>query len=371
MTDSFAPRTGTAALGDGRQPFALGVFGANAQRGLITSNVPGTLDLTWSNTDSIARQADELGWELLLPFARWRGYGGTQDMNATVYETFTWAAALAARTRQITVSATVHASAIHPVVAAKMATTVDHASDGRFAVNLVMGWFPHEQAMFGTEALPHDTRYQYGEEWLDIVRKLWTETEPFDYRGDHFSITAGQAQPKPLGGRSPAVINAGASPAGISFSARHADINFCSIMDPEAAATQVEHISTLAAEAGRSIDVMTYGTVFCADTEAEARAKYDEVLEHADWETANIVMDLIGINSGSYSEQLARVRERFITSGGGFPLVGTPDQITETLVAIRDSGIKGMVFGFVDHAKEMQYFGERVMPRLVDAGLRV
>jgi FMNH2-dependent dimethyl sulfone monooxygenase len=367
--ENLAPN---ATIGDPRQPFKLGLFGSNASRGLITSNEPGTLELTWERTKAIAQLADSVGFDLLLPFARWRGYGGKADMNATVYEPFTWAAGLAAVTENITVATTVHASAIHPVVAAKMAVTVNHQSSGRFAVNLVMGWFPLEQQLFGSDPLAHDERYSYGDEWLSIVKLLWTETEPFDFHGKHFNVVEGQAKPKPFDGVAPAIINAGSSPAGIDFSARQADINFCSIFSIESGREHVENIKKLAAaNSGREISVMTYGTVFCADTEEEAQARYDSVIANADWESANKVMDTMGVTSQSYGDQLQFAKERFITSGGGYPLVGNPEQVAAQLVEISKIGIDGMIFGFVDYEAGVSYFAERVLPLLKQAGLRV
>jgi alkanesulfonate monooxygenase SsuD/methylene tetrahydromethanopterin reductase-like flavin-dependent oxidoreductase (luciferase family) len=53
---------------------------------------------------------------------------------------------------------------VHPIVAAKAATTIDRISGGRFALNLVMGWVPPEMEMFGGEQREHDQRYAFGQE---------------------------------------------------------------------------------------------------------------------------------------------------------------------------------------------------------------
>ena len=71
--------------------------------------------------------------------ARWRGFGGATNFNGACYETFTWAAGVGGATEHATVFATSHVPTIHPIVAAKQATTIDHISNGRFALNLVMG----------------------------------------------------------------------------------------------------------------------------------------------------------------------------------------------------------------------------------------
>ncbi len=67
----------------------------------------------------------------MLPIARWIGYGGETTFHGSVLETMTWAAGLLARTRDITVFATIHTAANHPVVVAKQLATIDQISDGR------------------------------------------------------------------------------------------------------------------------------------------------------------------------------------------------------------------------------------------------
>ena len=75
---------------------------------------------------------------------------------------------------------------MHPVAVAKMGATIDHISNGRFALNVVAGWFKNEFDMFGAGMRPHDDRYAYAAEWIDVMR-LWIEEEAFDYEGEYFS----------------------------------------------------------------------------------------------------------------------------------------------------------------------------------------
>ena len=62
---------------------------------------------------------------------------------------------------------TSHVPTVHPVMAAKQATTVDHISNGRFALNVVCGWFRPELEMFGAPLMEHDMRYEYAAEWVE------------------------------------------------------------------------------------------------------------------------------------------------------------------------------------------------------------
>ena len=75
-----------------------------------------------------------MGFEMLVPIARWRGFGGTTDFNGICFETYTWAAGLAAATERIMVFSTSHVPTVHPIVAAKQCVTVDHISNGRFGL---------------------------------------------------------------------------------------------------------------------------------------------------------------------------------------------------------------------------------------------
>jgi alkanesulfonate monooxygenase SsuD/methylene tetrahydromethanopterin reductase-like flavin-dependent oxidoreductase (luciferase family) len=81
----------------------------------------------------------------------------------------------------------------HPVVAAKQCATIDHIAQGRYAFNAVMGWYAPDMKMFGSEMREHDERYRFGAEWIHIVKRLWTESEPFDFSGEYFQLEELQA----------------------------------------------------------------------------------------------------------------------------------------------------------------------------------
>src|SRR5262249_1436014 len=159
--------------------------------------------------------ADAAGIEFMLPIARWRGYGDASDYHRTTFETITWACGLLAATRTLTVFGTVHAPLIHPILAAKQFVTVDHIGRGRFGLNIVCGWNEDEFEMFGERE--HDTRYVFGQEWLDIVERIWTSDRRFDFAGQFFNLSGVTGDPKPYGGSRPVLMNAGASTAGRSF----------------------------------------------------------------------------------------------------------------------------------------------------------
>lgn len=353
------------------QRMKLGLFSANTSGGMIMSDVPTDFRITWDQQIRIAQQADRMGLELLVPVARWRGFGGRTNPQGSNLETFTWAAGLAQATEQVAVFSTAHLPTVHPIVAAKQAATIDHISNGRFGMNLVMGWFGPEIEMFGRPQYSHEERYAFGQEWIDFVERLWTEQGSFDVDGTFFTATNAEAEPKPISDPRPALVCAGNSPTGMDYSARNVDVNLVVLDSLDGAREYKKNITTLAADKyERELDVFTYGLVVCRETEQEAKAAYQEILDKGDAEGANNIMAGLGMQSESYSAVIEAFRERFVAGWGGISLVGTPEQVVDQIAGLSDAGLGGLIFGFLDYAKELEDFDREVMPLLRKEGLR-
>jgi hypothetical protein len=189
----------------------LGTFGTNLDRGCAISTIDGVLEINWPNTLELARISEEMEFEALVPIGRWHGFGGHTNFNGPGFECFSWASAIGASTKYSGIFATSHVPTIHPVMAAKQATTIDHVTGGRFALNIVTGWNRPEIEMFGSPLMEHDDRYDCAVEWLDVLKKLWTREEPFDFEGRFDKIKKGYLQPEPIQRPFPAVMNAGGS----------------------------------------------------------------------------------------------------------------------------------------------------------------
>jgi len=351
------------------QKLKLGVFGMNCSNGLLISNAPTGFEMTWEQNLQIVKKADEMGFEIALPLGRWRGFGGSTNFNGTSFETYTYAAGLAQATKSIGVFATSHVSTVHPVVAAKQAATIDHISGGRFGINLVMGWFGPEMEMFGGSMREHDTRYAYGDEWIDIVQRIWTEDEPFDYDGQFFNLKGVQGHPKPVQKR-PVLVSAGTSPAGMDFTAKNVDFSFASV-DKVANITKYMAVAEIAkSKYQRDVGVCSSALVIARDSEEEARAVYQLILDQGDWAAAKNMMAVLGIESQSFNERLAVSQEKFVAGYATNALIGTPRQIVEQLQVYSNEGLKGVVLYFLDYVKELDYFDKKIMPLLREAGLR-
>jgi alkanesulfonate monooxygenase SsuD/methylene tetrahydromethanopterin reductase-like flavin-dependent oxidoreductase (luciferase family) len=351
----------------------LGLFSFNCLGGCAITTAPDRWTPTWDNNIEVAQLAEEAGLEFLLPIGRWRGYGGASNFHGASFEAMTWAAGLLANTRSCTVFGTIHAPMIHPIVAAKQMATIDLLSHGRFALNVVCGWNQDEFEMFGREQLEHDTRYAYGQEWLDVIRTIWREELPVDFRGMFFELPGLIGNPKPYGGSEPLLMNAGYSAAGRAFASRNCEFLLTSLIDLESGRRDVEEIQAGAArEHGREIHLIATAYVVCRPTMQEARDFHHYYAnEHADWDAADHLMELAGMHAQFFPpEHYQQARERFAGGHGMYPIVGDPDHVADELGRIAEAGFAGVGFSLFDYVGELRYFADEVLPRLEASGVR-
>ena len=248
----------------------LAVFGANCSSGRAATTVPERWQNTFAENIRLAQMADAAGLEAMVPIGRWKGYGGATDFEGSTFETITWTCGLLAATQRLTVFGTVHVPLFPPVLAAKQIVTADHIGRGRFGLNLVCGWNQAEFDMFGLAQDAHDDRYARGQEWLEVLLRLWSEEAPFDYYGRSYRLKGVVGRPRPWGGRRPILMNAGNAVAGRAFGARHCDLVFDQPHHLELACDRILEVRRGARELGKEVQVFTSGAVVCRPTQQEA-----------------------------------------------------------------------------------------------------
>lgn len=352
--------------------FKLGIFSPNCANGLAITKVPEKWVNSWDNNIKLAKLADEAGLDFLLPVARWVGLRGESGFHDDVLETVTWACGLLANTSRISVFATVHTAFNHPVVVAKQMATIDQFSHGRAGLNIVCGWNrPEYEALGQTLSDSHEVRYGMGQEWFSIVKKLWEEDEPFDWNGEYFNLKGVFGRPNPVRGTIP-IVNAAGSKEGREFAVRNADFLFTPAISLEASAKEVVTLQDQAKAVGRQVDVLTHSYVVCRPTRKEAEDYHQYYAqEMADWETTDRQIEILFANAQSFPPAMLKMlRNRMAAGHGGFPLIGTPDDIADGIEAFAKAGISGTTLCFVDYVKELPYFRDEVIPRLEARGIR-
>jgi alkanesulfonate monooxygenase SsuD/methylene tetrahydromethanopterin reductase-like flavin-dependent oxidoreductase (luciferase family) len=354
----------------------LGIFGMNCDSGCAMTLAPERHALTWELTKRLTQTADRAGFEVMVPVARWKGLGGETNFNGRNFETYTWAAGLASITEHITLTTTSHVQTTHPVFAAKQAATIDHISNGRYCLNIVCGWFQPELEMFGVPFMEHDARYDYATEWFEIIRRLWTEDEPFTYRGEYFRIDDAFAMPKPIQKPMPPAINAGGSTKGRNFIASQCDIGYVVLTDHndlEKARAQVAEYRNLAKDKyDRDIQVWTHAYVVQRDSAKEANDYLQRITGDLGNEVAaDNAAKYLGLNSEIMSPEAWQTFKLHLKAGyGGYGIVGSDAQVAERLAALNDIGLDGIAVHWVDYEYGLDRFCAEIIPALERAGLR-
>jgi FMNH2-dependent dimethyl sulfone monooxygenase len=353
----------------------LGTFSTNLSGGCTISTADGMLEMNWPNTTALSTMADEMAFEALVPVGRWKGFGGETNFNGEGFECYTWAAAMSVQNKNSAIFATSHVPTVHPCMAAKQGMTIDHISGGRFTLNVVTGWFAPEIEMFGAPLFEHDDRYDMAIEWLDIIKKLWTYDEEFNYDGKYYTVKNAICGPLPIQKPHPVVMSAGASPRGREFAAKYADVAFTNLEEHnlEYMKGRVEQYKKYAREEfGRDIKVWMNAYIFQADSEKDAQDYWDYcVLEKGDYVAADNLIDTMGINSLSIPEPILKtLKEHFMAGWGGFPIIGTKEQVVDALQLIADAGFDGTLLSWPKYIEGMKEFQEVTYPLVKQAGLR-
>jgi alkanesulfonate monooxygenase SsuD/methylene tetrahydromethanopterin reductase-like flavin-dependent oxidoreductase (luciferase family) len=361
-----------AMYGDNK--LQIGLFGPNCSSGRAVTLVPERWSGNWPDNKKLAQMSDDAGIDFLLPIGRWKGYGGDTDYQGTTLETITWATGLLASTKRITVFGTVHAPIFNPVVAAKEMVTADHVGEGRFGLNIVVGWNEGEFDMFGVRQRDHERRYEYAQDWIDVIKMIWSDRENFDFDGKYLRMKGIRGKPKPFGGTRPLIMNAGASPTGQAFAIKNCDAFFlqASRTSLDDTARRVRAAKDAARAQGREIGCYTVGVVTCRPTRKEAEDYFHySIVERADWNAVDSILAMKNISPQTVPmEDFLKQRSGYAQGMGGLPIVGDPDHVAGQLADLNKAGLTGIGISLVNYIDELPYFCDEVMGRLQRMGLR-
>jgi alkanesulfonate monooxygenase SsuD/methylene tetrahydromethanopterin reductase-like flavin-dependent oxidoreductase (luciferase family) len=180
---------------------------------------------TWREADAVPEIEDAWLWDHLIPL---RG-----DANTAALEAWTLLAALAAQTSRLRLGVIVTSNRIRlPAVLAKMAATVDIVAGGRLVFGIgaggssVNGDTAHrEYDACGIDVVTPGEAVAALDEACTLIKRLWTQDQPFDFGGRYYQLTGAICEPKPVQRpRPPIMIGAGGERSALRVVARHADI---------------------------------------------------------------------------------------------------------------------------------------------------
>ena len=214
----------------------------------------------------------------------------------------------------------------------------------------------------------HDDRYAYSEEWLGIVKRIWSEHEPFDHEGRFYKLKDVLSKPKPYWGTRPVLVSAGNSPTGRQFAATHADCLFTAIPKLEDVPDKIASFTALAPAAQKK-NVFSSAHVMARPTRKEAEDYHHYIVhEQGDWEAAEYAAGLRGTRKNTWMKDQDNLKARLI-SGAGYPIIGSYDDVVETFQKLHAVGLDGAAIGMINYINDFPHIQE-LLPRMERVGLR-
>lgn len=318
----------------------FGAFCPIHSGGFTKRETSGTVDLTWEEAKSVTLRAESLGFEYELIAARWYG---------PVLEPWTTTAALASITSTIHLLVAVHSGMVQPQLAAKMGANIDQISGGRFHINLVSGsddqQFQHK--MYGGLALPHDERYELSEEYIRIVKGMWTN-QPFSYDGKYYQLEDVDLRPKPVQRPVPTTFLGGQSEPARELAANECDWYFITGLDLDEILALRDDVAQRAKARGRELRFAISGMIMVRDSDTEAEKEIE------------------ALNVQAETDRTVRTHARSLRAG----LWGTPERIAERLSEFSRHGFEMVLLQGRALDQDLTQFADQViplLPRVADA----
>lgn len=343
----------------------FGVFMPIANGGWIISSTTPKLDGSYAYNRQVAELAETLGLDFIMAMSKLRGFGGETEHWRYSMESQMLMASLASVTSRVKVWATVHTLLQNPAVTAKMFTTLDHISGGRAGLNVVTGSFKDEFEQMGAwrHDLGHDERYDFAEEWVHIIKKLWSEPT-VTHDGKYFQMKDCQNDPKPLGGGRPFLVCAGTSPRGMRFTIQEMDAIFLGGATTEELAANSLKAKSMAREYGRTIKTYTMINLVIGETDEAAAATAESYRAGFDEGALRGMMRAYGFLDSEVGKENAFVRKArsgFISENA----VGSPETLAAYLIDLLEKcGLDGLMLIFPDYLTGMPLFAEKILPKI-------
>lgn len=265
---------------------------------------------------------------------------------------------------------------VAPTLAARKLATLDHFSGGRLAVHIISGGDDAEQQRDG-DFLDHRARYARTEEYVGILKRVWASAAPIDHDGAYYRFRSAYSEVKPLQPHLP-IYFGGSSDEAINVAGRHADVYALWGEPLDQAAETIAKVRASAALYQRSVRFSLSLRPILAPTEAEAWKRADHIRETIATIRGNGMLGPANgapQNVGSQRLLAAAARgevldKRLWTAvaaatgarGNTTALVGTPEQVAESLLAYYDLGVTTFLIRGFDPLQDAIDYGQDLIP---------
>ena len=341
----------------------LGIFIPIGNNGWMMSETAPQYMPSFDLNRTVAEKAEAQGYEFLLSMVKLRGFGGATEFWDHNLESFTLMAGLAAVTERIQLFASVALPTLPPAMVARMATTIDDISGGRFGINIVSGWNQIEYSQQGLWPGDwyYEQRYDYATEYVTVMKELWADGVS-DLKGEHFTMDDCRLSPRPTDGKIPLVC-AGQSDRGMRFCAEEGDYQFIiGTADFDVVRSDAGRLVAAREAAGTDVGVYVLFQIVMGETDAEAQAQWDHFRGGADLEASAFMTGQANLaTAGATAETITELPGAVTLNLG--PVLGSHATLAERLDEVAEMpGVAGVMCVFDDDPNCTDEFGERVMP---------
>lgn len=324
---------------------------------------PPTREATADYLTEVARAAEDAGFVFALV-----------PVGTTCQDAWLASSVVAARTEKLKFLVAMRPGFIAPTVAAKMSNTLDQLTRGRVLINVVTGGFPAELAADG-DFTEHDERYERTQEFMQVVRKAWTEPKRWSHEGKFYRVVDGNVFPKPYQKPHPPFYFGGASEAGKKVGAEESDVYLLWGETIPMVRERIADMRERAAKIGRTLRFGIRLLVVTRETDEEARAAAEAMVAAVPERFEQAMQKhMAGADSeGERRQRMLREQGDWLDEhrwtgigkarlGVGLAVVGSGESVARTLREYVDEGIDTFILSGYPHLEEAQRFGKYVMP---------
>lgn len=266
---------------------------------------------------------------------------------------------------------------VAPTLAARQFATLDQLTGGRVAIHIISGGDDADQRKDG-DTLAHDARYARTDEYVEILRKLWTATGPLDHTGRHYSFEGATSEVLPLQRPHIPIYFGGSSPAALEVAGRHADV-YALWGEPLAGTKEtIERVRAAAARHGRTVRFSLSTRPILGATPQQAWDRARSILERireqqrafalpAPSRDPQAVQSQRLLQAAAAGEVHDRCLWTAIASETGAranttALVGTPSQVADALLDYHAIGITTFLIRGFDPLEDAVEYGRELIP---------
>jgi alkanesulfonate monooxygenase len=264
---------------------------------------------------------------------------------------------------------------VSPTLAARKLATLDQLTGGRLALHVISGGDDADQQKDGDYA-GHATRYRRTDEFLGIIRRVWSADAPIDHDGAFYRFAGAWSDVRPAQPGGIPIFFGGASDAALQVAARHADV-YALFGEPLAETHAMLDRVRAAVLPGRRIAFSWSNRPILAATEAQAWEKAQDIRERAlakqrdsgpaPASAAVNAQRLVALSQrGDVLDQRLWTAMAGVLGGRGnsTALVGTPEQVARSMLRYRALGVSHYILRGWDPIPDAVQYGRDLIPLL-------